>query len=871
MACGATSVAADSRPDRVTSVAAESRPDPVTSVAAESRPDPVYSEPDPGPDPEPDPLPRCSLMSDPSSPGHAPAHTVAVRTLCDFTARQGDLDLRFTPAPSALEGMLGHVAVRARRGAHYQSEITLSGQFRGLQVRGRADGYDPQRNQVEEIKTYRGELERMAPNQRQLHWAQARVYGWLLCQQLGLSEIRVALVYFNILTRKETVLLELHPASVLQAMFEAQCQRYLYWAQQEEAHRQARDGALTALRFPHSQFRAGQRQLAEAVYKAAVGGRTVLAQAPTGSGKTIATVFPMLKAMPGQGIDKVFCLSAKTSGRALTLGALHQIKQSRPMDALDRVPPAESGPVVGNSASPAPRFALRVLELVARDKACVHPEKACHGASCELARGFYDRLPAARRDAAAAAGILDQQTLRDIALSHQVCPYYLSQEMARWSDVVVGDYNYFFDQSAMLHAMTVNADWQVAILVDEAHNLVERGRKMYSAQLDPGHLQRARRDAGPAVKMALARVARQWSALTRAATAEYVVANLPDKLLLALQQAVSVITDLMGEQPDGLSPDLQRFYFDALQFIRLAEVFDEHSLFDITRPFKQPGQRSGDRAVICIRNVVPAPFLRARMQAAHAAVLFSATLVPWRYYADLLGLPDDTVWIDIAPAFKPEQLAVRIVADVSTRYADREASLAPIVGLIGAQYARAPGNYLAFFSSFDYLQKALTLLGALHPSIPVWVQSRQMDEAARAAFLARFEAGGQGIGFAVLGGIFAEGVDLPGTRLVGAFIATLGLSQVNPVNEQVCARMAARFGAGVGYDYTYFFPGLQKVVQAAGRVIRSETDRGVLYLMDDRYSRRAARELLPQWWQPRVMRVGEAVDDEFAGAHLHHF
>jgi DNA excision repair protein ERCC-2 len=789
--------------------------------------------------------------------------SVAVRTLCDFTARQGDLDLRFTPAPSALEGMLGHVAVRARRGASYQSEITLTGQYRTLRVRGRADGYDPERRQLEEIKTHRGDLERMPANQRQLHWAQARVYGWLLCQELGLREIRIALVYFNIITRKETVLLEMHSAPVLQQMFEDQCQRFLYWAQQEQQHRFARDVALRSLRFPHGEFRAGQRLLAEAVYKSAVGGRTLLAQAPTGIGKTIGTVFPMLKAMPGQGLDKVFCLSAKTSGRALTLAALQQVKQfaqTEPSEKPGQGPQAAQGQAAqGHQA--AALLPLRVLELVARDKACEHPDKACHGESCVLARGFYDRLPAARRDAAAAPAMLDQKTLRTIALSHQVCPYYLGQEMARWSDVVVGDYNYFFDQSAMLHAMTINAHWRVAVLVDEAHNLVERARKMYSAELDPGSLHLARRDAAPPLKKALARVARQWSALTRAAEADYVVCNLPDKLLLALQQAVSVITDLLGEGPNALSADMQRFYFDALHFTRLAETFDEHSMFDVTR---QAGARNADRSVLCIRNLVPAPFLRARMQAAHASVLFSATLSPWRYYADLLGLPDDAVWIDVPPAFRPEQLAVRIVSDVSTRYADRQASLEPIVGLIGEQFSRAPGNYLAFFSSFDYLQKALALLRTRHPAIPVWEQSRHMDEATRSAFLSRFEAGGKGLGFAVLGGVFAEGVDLPGSRLVGAFIATLGLPQVNPVNQQVCARMETRFGAGLGYDYTYFFPGLQKVVQAAGRVIRSETDRGVLYLVDDRYARRDARALFPQWWQPRVMRVADLLDDETA-------
>jgi len=226
--------------------------------------------------------------------------------------------------------------------------------------------------------------------------------------------------------------------------------------------------------------------------------------------------------------------------------------------------------------------------------------------------------------------------------------------------------------------------------------------------------------------------------------------------------------------------------------------------------------------------------------------LFSATLNPRRYYADLLGLPDNTVWLDVESPFDAGQLEVQIVSRISTRYAHRQASLAPIVELMARQFAARPGNYLAFFSSFDYLQQVAGLLAREHPDIVLWCQSRGMDEASREAFLQAFRAEGQGIGFAVLGGAFGEGIDLPGSKLIGAFVATLGLPQLNPLNEQMKQRMAAMFGAG--YDYTYLYPGLQKVVQAAGRVIRGQSDRGVLMLIDDRFAESRVRQLLPSWW-----------------------
>lgn len=316
-------------------------------------------------------------------------------------------------------------------------------------MRGRADGYDAGRNQLEEVKTYRGELDAMPANHRQLHWAQVKVYGWLLCQRLQLEEVTLALVYFNIVSEQETLIREPFSAVTLQRFFKQQCTIFLGWARQELAHTQALHQTLGRLKFPHASFRTGQRALAESVYKAVSTGCCLMAQAPTGIGKTVGTLFPLLKAAPVQKLDKIFFLTAKTPGRRLALDALEVIRHS------------------------APELRLRVLELVARDKACEHPDKACNGDSCPLARGFYDRLPAAR-SAALESPWLNQAGVREAALLHQVCPYYLSQELARWADVVIADYNYYFDLSALLFGLGQLNQWRVAVLVDEAHNMVER-------------------------------------------------------------------------------------------------------------------------------------------------------------------------------------------------------------------------------------------------------------------------------------------------------------------------------------------------------------------------------------------------------------
>ncbi len=755
-------------------------------------------------------------------------YTVAVRALCEFTAKEGDLDLRFTPSPTAQEGIAGHQTVVGRRGSDYLAELPLSGSYPGLIVSGRADGYDPERNRLEEIKTHRGDISRIPANHRALHWAQVKVYGWLLCQQLDLQEVELAVVYFNVLTHTENAFIEVMSAADLQQFFEQQCQRFLVWAEQEEAHRKIRDAYLDTLRFPYPDFRRGQRQLAEAVYRSARDGHTLMAQATTGIGKTLGTLFPQLKAMPGQQLDRLFFLTAKTPGRRLALDALHSLRE-------------------GNDATP-----LRVLEHVARDKACEYPDKSCHGESCPLAKGFYNRLPAAR-EAALRQSWLTQEQVRTIALAHQVCPYYLSQELCRWVDVVVCDYNYYFDMGALLYGLAQVNEWRVAVLVDEAHNLVERARGMYTAELDQEEFHELCRIAPSGLRSVLQRVSRHWEQLNQVQQVDYQIHPVvPDLLVAALQRAVSAITDHLTDYPSGQDPLLLQFYLNAMLFCRLSEAYGPHSLFDVTR---QDTQAIGDHTTLCLRNIVPAPFLASRFSDAHTTTLFSATLRPARYYQDLLGLPEETQWIDVESPFSADQLAVRVVRNLSTRYQHRESSLMPICRLMAEQYRSKPGNYLAFFSSYAYLEQVRELFMTLNPDIPNSVQTRSMNESERQAFLDGFTIHSEGIGFAVLGGAFGEGIDLPGKRLIGAFIATLGLPQVNEVNEEVKARMQQMFGEVNGYDYAYLYPGLQKVVQAAGRVIRTVNDQGVVYLLDDRFGQAKIRDLLPTWWKVEPYRL----------------
>ncbi len=753
-------------------------------------------------------------------------YRVAVRALCEFVAKQGDLDLRFTPTPTAQEGIAGHALVASRRPEWYQSEVSLSGQHGLLMVSGRADGYDPRSNRLEEVKTHRGSLERQPDNHRQLHWAQVKVYGALLCQQLALDHIELALVYFDVVTQQETVLCQTHQAPDLIAYFASLCDRFLDWATQEVAHRHTRNRGLSDMAFVHPQFRAGQRELAESVYKAAASARCLLAQAPTGIGKSIGTVFPMLKACAKKDLDKVYFLTAKTSGRASALDAIASLKARNP--ALH----------------------LRALELRAKEKACEHPDAACHGESCPLAKGFYDRLPQARAQAVAASS-WTHETVREVALSHQICPYYLTQELVRWSDVVVGDYNHYFDLSAMLHSLMQQGQWRVGVLVDEAHNLVERGRKMYTAELHQSSLQALRQHGPEALKKPFDKLHKAWRAINKAQAGPgqqlQVLPDMPQAWLQALQQLCAAMGEHAAEHPTLVDPELQAFYFSCLQMSKLADSFGPHALFDWSPEHGAAVSTQKLNSALCIRNVLPAPFLKRRLSEAHSVTLFSATLQPTVFFETMLGTPDNTVAMEVASPFSAEQLEVKVARHISTRFKDRARSRDAMTAWMAEQFKARPGNYLAFFSSHDYLQDMAEHFEQRHPDIPVIRQSRGMSEAAQQAFLQRMTPSSQGIGFAVLGGSFSEGVDLPGQRLIGAFIATLGLPQVNAINENFKQRLDDVVGDG--YAYTYIYPGLQKVVQAAGRVIRTSTDQGVVHLFDDRYLRPDIKALLPRWWR----------------------
>jgi DNA excision repair protein ERCC-2 len=635
--------------------------------------------------------------------------------------------------------------------------------------------------------------------------------------------------------------------------------------------RKARNTTIGALPFPFARYRPGQREIAIAAYRALTRGGRLFLEAPTGIGKTSSVLFPALKALGEGQLEQVFYLTARTVGRLTAARALEEFRTAG--------------------------LRLRSLTLTAKEKVCVQGGIPCDPATCPLALGYYDRRHAAMRDALGREN-LTREVLDAVGSAHQVCPHELALDLSTWVDVIVCDYNYVFDPKAYLRRHFQDGSGEYAFLVDEAHNLVDRARDMFSAALVGDEV----RDVRHRIVRALPRCARALSRLETslrklagspppspimvdpgerngeldlfpgASTALQVKPlpgrercrsgrndqqgtvlirrELPVDLIAPLEAAMEAMElELARNRPAEYRDRLLDLYFHLHAFHRTAEVYDERYATLI-----EPGAVAQVR-LLCLD---PSFLLRQALDRGKSAVFFSATLAPTDYYGSLLGGCPTDPQLRLPSPYAPEHLAVLVHDRVRTEFRARAESLDEVVGAIGALIEGRRGNYLVYFPSYQYLAVARDRFQELHPHLVTLSQRPGMTEAERESFLTDFatEPETTRVGFAVMGGIFGEGIDLVGDRLIGAAIVGVGLPQLCPERDLIRDHFATR--PGNGFDYAYTFPGMNRVLQAIGRVIRSETDRGIVLLLDSRFGQSRYRRLFPTWWRP--VRVGSARD-----------
>jgi DNA excision repair protein ERCC-2 len=655
----------------------------------------------------------------------------------------------------------------------------------------------------------------------------------------------VQLTYLELATGRVTELRQSFSLAELADFFNATTAIYLEWLREREEWCRERDKSIRALAFPFPAYRPGQRKLAVAAYRVLANGGRLFLAAPTGIGKTMSVLFPAVKALGEGKLERVFYLTARTVGRTVAEKAVTDLRGAG--------------------------LKLRTVTLTAREKICVRDGHPCDPQTCPLALGYYDRVKPAMREALEREEI-NRSTLEAVGQKHQVCPFELGLDVSVWADAVIGDYNYVFDPRVYLRRHFADDGGAYGFLVDEAHNLVDRAREMFSAELDGWEIlsvRKAIKHGAPRCAKALSKLQAEMRKLGRAATDGGEAAevsdpaaepnlfparaavrvgeagssakqDLPETLMEPLEDALAAAEEwLARNQPAEFREDLLTLYFRLHAFRRTAELYDERYVTIIE-----------EDAAITVRLFCldPSRLLREALGRGRAAIFFSATLSPVDYYVTLLGgEPEDPV-LQLASPFPPENLAVFIQDRIQTRFKGRAESLGEVAAAIGTLVQGRRGNYLVYFPSYHYLNAVLPKFQAHHPAVMVLVQQPGMSEAERDAFLEAFLAEGAEtrVGFAVLGGIFGEGIDLVGERLVGAVIVGVGLPQLCLERDLIRDYFQARNGAG--FDYAYIFPGMNRVLQAVGRVIRSETDCGVVLLIDARFKEARYRRLFPAWW-----------------------
>ncbi len=750
---------------------------------------------------------------------------VAVRDLAAFCHRSGDIDHRFAPSPTGVEGVAGHQRVYRRRPASYRSEYPVSYRHaegdRVLLLRGRADGYDAERGVVEEIKTCRLPPGQIPPVVSRMHLAQGRLYAALIAREQDLAGLEVHLTWFHVDSGEEHTLVQPYSRAELDDFLAASLARFSTWLGLLADLRQRRDASISALGFPHGEFRPGQREIAELVYRCISGAGQLLVEAPTGIGKTAAVLFPALKALATDRHDRVVFVTARTVGRRAAEETL----------ALC----ARAG------------VQLRALTLTAKERICLAPGRACHGDDCPYARGYYDRLPAALA-AAMASPALTREDIEALARRFEVCPYQLGLDLLPWVDLVIGDIHYLYSLTATLGDRLQQDGRRCTVLLDEAHNLPDRARGMYRTRLDKAELMAVKREAPATLVPALAKVNRALLALRREdwrSPDADTRAEVPAGLLLALRELVVAVGEISSREPARLhrQPALLDFHFRALQFLRVADNWGEEFRCELARG-------GGRQALTVTLNCLdPARLLAQRQQSLHAVAAFSATLSPAGWMRAALGLGPTAVFRRLDSPFAADQLRVTLATGVDTRYRHREASLAELGSTLLRWLGRESGNAIVYFPSYKYLQQGLGELerqGLAGLGRRLWVQRREQEDPARDELFSLLDTRRDVAALCILGGVFGEGIDLPGERLTGVAVVGVGLPGVSRETEQL--RDYFQQHRGAGFEYAYLYPGMQKVSQALGRVVRGTADRGTALLIDRRYGERRYRELLPPWW-----------------------
>ncbi|MFB1081965.1 helicase C-terminal domain-containing protein [Jeotgalibacillus sp. JSM ZJ347] len=744
--------------------------------------------------------------------------TLSARRLAEYVHRSGSIDAAIGSVNAMMEGTRIHQAIQKTYGEEDEKEKFLSRALdldgKTFILEGRCDGFLKRESGyvVDEIKSTSRQLEDIE-SPAEVHKAQAFVYAWILTEELNLTEIRVQVTYVQSSTREEMRFIETHTAAFLKEKVIEMVKIYEPFALLMQSLRKDRQDSIETFSFPFESFRPGQRELAGSVYKTINEKAKLFAQAPTGIGKTISTLFPAVKAAGEEKINQIVYTTAKTTTRIAAeeaFGLMH----SRGLK-------------------------MSAVSMTAKDKICFKEKTICQKEYCEFADGHFERINGAMMDILEHETLMTRTVIEQYAMKHRVCPFEFSMDLSYVTDAMIGDYNYIFDPRVSRKRMAGEQKSRSVLLVDEAHNLPDRASSMYSASLTKApFLQLSRNDQYPALKQAAKRVNKTFLEMKKELQDSFaIVDSLPEEWLEAVQAFFTEAERLV--QSGVRDEQVIDQYFAVRQLTAAAEQVDERFYIYI--------QKMRNDVLVKIVCMDPSAFIQGSAKGYRASIFFSATMQPVSYIRTMLGGEQEDFQLDLPSPFSKDQIEVKTVA-VSTKYKDREATIRRITDELRNAIEHHSGNFMIFFPSYAYMKMAYEFFEEEGiEGVELIMQSFGMDETERDLFLASFKNGRRVAAFAVLGGVFSEGVDLPGEQLTGVAIVGVGLPQINPERDQLKKYFQEK-GLN-GYQYAYVFPGMNKVLQAGGRLIRTEKDSGILLLIDDRYLTVQYRTLLPDEWK----------------------
>ena len=749
---------------------------------------------------------------------------LSVHQLVDFLLRSGDIDNRVFNRSSMNEGSRLHSEYQGKQSSNYMAEyplaINLNVDGIGILLEGRADGIIKRNDGyvIDEIKTTVEDLKVFHDNNLEWHLGQAKCYAYMFAKLNDLDYMSVKLTYIRQGKEKEQFIdsyyfnyLELEQF-VLDLIND-----YLEFYNIIFQKINARNESIKTLEFPFKNYRKGQRELAKYAYAVTKKNKKLFVEAPTGIGKTISTVFPFIKALNDDEKSKIFYLTAKTSGKEAAHQAVKILK--------------EKG------------LSLSDIIITAKDKICFCKGKACNPDECPYTKQYYDKIQTVLRYALLNYDDFDLSLITQIAYENQICPFEFELDLSLFMDMIICDYNYLFDPISYMKRYFDEDSSHYLALVDEAHNLVDRSRDMYSASLSYYSFKEARKSVRHSklhkLKLALSKMNKMFKDYLEVEDGNHIVDYFYDYTYKTISSFITTMQDINKNENKEMSKELLDFYLDTNRFSRMLELVNDSYLLYYNK--------EKDDVTLNVTCLDAAKFLKGCLDRIKASVIFSATLSPLDYYVNVLGGNEKDAQLVLPSPFPSSNLKIIIAPNVSIRYKNRDTSYQKVADYIKSFVNNKIGNYFIFLPSYEYLHHLMPYIDI--EDALIYEQDQEMDDEEKEAFLLNFQPNPikTSLAFVVVGGAFGEGIDLVSDRLIGAVIVGIGMPRINFVSDQI-AKYYDTNGLS-GYNYAYLNPGMNKIMQALGRVIRSEEDKGAVLLIDERYLNNEYRDLFKAEWR----------------------